>query len=74
MLRGSLRQVSSRGEQCGSVLLAHKGVGRSQSADSLSSRAAPWCLSFPPPLHLLVLSVSGQELFPGGHKQTVGPM
>lgn len=34
MLRGSLRQVSSRGEQWGSVLLAHKGVGRSQPADS----------------------------------------
>lgn len=71
MLPGSLRQVSSRGEQCGSVLLAHKGIGRSQPADSLGSRATPWCLAFPPPLHLQVLSVSGQELFPGGHKQTM---
>lgn len=71
MLRGSLRQVSSRGEQCGSVLSAHKGVGRSQPADSLGNRATPWCLAFPPPLHLQVLSVSGQELFPGGHKQTM---
>lgn len=34
MLHGSLRQVSSRGEQCGSVLSAHKGVGSSQPADS----------------------------------------
>lgn len=25
-------------------------------------------------LHLQILSVSGQELFPGGHKQTMGPM
>lgn len=71
MLRGSLRQVSSRGEQCGSVLSAHTGVGRSQPAASLGSRAAPWCSAFPPPLHLQVLSVSGQELFPGGHKQTM---
>lgn len=74
MLRGSLTQVSSREEQCGSVLSAHKDVGRSQPADSLGNRAAPWCLSFPPPLHLQVLSISGQELFPGGHKQPMGPM
>lgn len=74
MLRGSLRQVSSRGKQCVSVLSAHKGVGRSQPAASLGSRAAPWCSSFPPPLRLQVFSVSGQELFLGGHKQTMGPM
>lgn len=54
------------------MLLACKGAGRSQPANSLGSRATPGCLSFPSPLHLQVLSLSGQEPFPGGHEQPMG--
>lgn len=47
MSRGFPGQFSSGGEQHGSVLLACKGAGRSQPANSLGSRATPGCLSFP---------------------------
>lgn len=72
MLRGSPGQVSSGGEQHGSMLSARKGAGRSQPANFLGSRATPGCLSFPSPLYLQVLSLSGQDPFPGGHEQPTG--
>lgn len=40
------------------------------SLPALGSRATPGCLSLP--LHLQVLSLSEQELCPGGHKQPMG--
>lgn len=63
MLRGSLRQVSSRGEQCGSVLLGAASVLTLWAAQ-LHRGAQPF----------LRPRTCKSSVFQGGHKQPMGPM